>query len=43
MAAGKRTGVLGWARSRGALLAVIGFALLVVFGSVRIWLLVRGA
>ena len=43
IAAGKRTDVLRWARDRGVLLAVIGFVLLVVFGAIRIWLLVGGA
>ena len=42
-AIGRRTDALRWARERGVLLAVIGFALVVVFGAIRIWLLVRGA
>lgn len=42
IAIGKRTRVLRWARERGVLLAVIGFALVAVFGAIRVWLLVRG-
>ena len=40
---GKPVGMLRWAHGRGALLALTGFALLIVFGAIRIWLLVRTA
>jgi len=42
-AIGRRTDALRWARERGVLLAVIGFALVAVFGAIRVWLLIRGA
>lgn len=41
--AGKPVGILRWAHGRSALFAMIGFALIIVFGVVRIWLIVRGA